>query len=837
MNKLLLLDGNSMLFRAYYGTLARGHMMSESGVVTNAVYGFSTMLNKALEIIEPSHILVAFDTKDKTFRHEMYEDYKGTRPVVDPELVSQFELVREFLDAYPIKRFELSGYEADDIIGTLSKQYPDMEIDILTSDRDMLQLISDNVNVVLMKKGLTNLEVMDTEKLMTDFEIRPDQVVDMKALMGDASDNIPGVPSIGEKTALKLIKKYDTFENVYAHVDEIKGKMGEKLIEFKDQAYLSYDLAKINCEVPVDLSLEEIELIQASETLNAFYRKYDMNSLVREDVSVTKDEKEKLHKVDITDFTEKDPVYAILDMNKKEVIEGIYLAQKEHVSYLSVKDMKTSVKFSELVAQNDFILLQSKPFYKFVLSEEMAMKSQFEDVLLLAFIVDASITTVARLQDEHDFWFHEYEESEKGYALAYNLQILYEKLYQQAEKDAVLSVYQEIEKPLVSVLAKCELEGICVDPQVLDDIAEKTMAKIEALETEIYAYVKEPFNLNSPKQLSEVLFDELELPQIKKRSTAVGVLEALEDKHPIIAPVLEYRKYQKLYSTYAHGLSKYISDDHKIHTSFNQHATQTGRLSSSDPNLQNISVRDEETRQIRRAFVASKDSYLVSIDYSQIELRVLAYLAHEEKMIEAFKNDEDIHQRTAREIFHKEDVDQADRRHAKSVNFGIVYGMSPYGLSKQLEIPMKQAAEFIDRYNQAYPNIESYMQTLIDDCKASGYVETVFHRRRYIPEIHSSNRGTAQFGERAAMNAPIQGTAADIIKMAMIKVDRLLSEKEMKSKMILQVHDELVFDVPFDELEVLIDLVQHEMETIVDWPVPLKVSVSVGKNWMEDINA
>lgn len=354
---------------------------------------------------------------------------------------------------------------------------------------------------------------------------------------------------------------------------------------------------------------------------------------------------------------------------------------------------------------------------------------------------------------------------------------------------------------------------------------------------EIYSYVKEPFNLNSPKQLSEVLFDELQLPQIKKRSTAVGVLEALVDKHPIIAPVLEYRKYQKLYSTYAHGLSKYITDDHKIHTSFNQHATQTGRLSSSDPNLQNISVRDEETRQIRRAFVASKDSYLVSIDYSQIELRVLAYLADEQKMIEAFQNDEDIHQRTAREIFHKESVDSADRRHAKSVNFGIVYGMSPYGLSKQLEIPMKQAAEFIDRYNQAYPNIEDYMQTLIDVCKAQGYVETIFHRRRYIPEIHSSNRGTAQFGERAAMNAPIQGTAADIIKLAMIKVDQLLTEKKMKSKMILQVHDELVFDVPYDELDALIELVQHEMENIVDWPVPLKVSVSIGKNWMEDINA
>ena len=838
MKKILLLDGNSMLFRAYYGTLGRGHMMSKSGHVTNAVYGFSTMLNKAIEIMEPSHIVVAFDTKDKTFRHELYKDYKGTRKEVDPELVTQFELVREFLDEYPIKRIELSGYEADDIIGTISRMFPNDKVEILTSDQDMLQLIDDHVDVVLMKKGLTNLLVMDEAMLLEEKGIRPDQVVDMKALMGDASDNIPGVPSIGEKTALKLLKQYDTFESVYEHADEVKGKMGEKLREFEDQARLSYQLAEINCNVPIDFDIDEYIYEKPSESLNAFYRRYDMNSLIVEDTVVEKDE---IFKLNISDFDESfigKETSLILDYDKKKNISGIYISVENKSTYLTYLDMVSSQTFHELLKVNKLIVLDSKDLYRFAFDYNLEINESLDDVLILAFIIDSSITTLARLQDEHEFWFHEFEAEEKTHAMVVNLHDLYTKLMKQAKEDDLLFIYDEIEKPLIPTLASCEYHGIHVDLEVLNDIADKTEKKIDELSAQVFSMANnKEFNLNSPKQLAEVLFDDLELPMIKKRSTAVGVLETLVDQHPIIEPILEYRKYQKLYSTYANGLKKYIEEDGKIHTSFNQHATQTGRLSSSDPNLQNISVRDEDTRQIRKAFVASEDSYLVSIDYSQIELRVLAFLANEEKMIEAFNNDEDIHSKTAKEIFNVDSVDSEMRRHAKSINFGIVYGMSPYGLSQQLDIPIKQASEFINAYNDVYPGISTYMESLVEECKKKTYVSTYFGRRRYIPEIFSNNRASAQFGERAAMNAPIQGTAADIIKMAMIKANEIIKENNFKSKMILQVHDELVFDVLESEMDEFISLMVENMETITDWPVKLKVSVSIGKNWMEDINA
>lgn len=835
MNKILLLDGNSMLFRAYYGTLGRGLMMSDSGVVTNAVYGFSTMLNKALELIEPTHLLVAFDTKEKTFRHKMYDEYKGTRPDLDPELISQFELVREFLDAYPITRYELGGYEADDIIGTLSKRYPDAEIDILTSDQDMLQLIDDHVRVILMKKGLTNFKIMDREALMAEEEITPEQVVDMKALMGDSSDNIPGVPSIGPKTALRLIKKYGDFENVYAHEDEIKGKMGENLRKYKEQAKLSYDLAKIHCDVPIELTLDDFKLTKPDQSLNAFYRKYSMDTLVREDVEVEKDAKIKFEKVsfDALDLSKDINVYWAY--NKKGQITQAYIAQGTQSAL--IEDLSDTSIWEKVFSAPQIIFSESKPAFHIALKLQVDVPKEFEDMMLLAFIVDSSVTTMERLKDRHDFWFHEFEGEDQYHVRAISLTNLYDKLKQEADKDDVYRTYEEIEKPLVSVLASCEFEGIDVDQTILDKIAADTKEKLDALSSEIFTYAGQEFNLNSPKQLSEILFDVLELPQIKKRSTAVGVLEKLEDKHPIIAPVLEYRKYQKLYSTYASGLTKYIADDGKIHTTFNQHATQTGRLSSSDPNLQNISVRDPETREIRRAFLASEGAYLVSLDYSQIELRVLAFLAKEAKMIEAFKNHEDIHERTAREIFHQEAVDGSMRRQAKSVNFGIVYGMSPYGLSKQLDIPMGQASDFIKRYHAAYPNIEVYMNTLIDQCKETGYVTTYFNRRRYIPEIHSSNHGTRSFGERAAMNAPIQGTAADIIKLAMVKVQNHLNDQGYRSKMLLQVHDELVFNMYEDEMEQLIPEIKIIMEEIVQWPVPLEVSVTVGRNWLEDIYA
>lgn len=837
MNKILVIDGNSMLFRAYYGTMSRGYMKSSSGVVTNAVFGFSTMLDKAIEITKPTHILVAFDTKDKTFRHNMFSDYKGTRKEVDEELVSQFALVREFLDSYPIKRFELSGYEADDIIGTMSNKFPNDRIEILTSDRDMLQLIAPNTDVLLMKKGLTEIKTMTTEALYEEMEITPSQIVDIKALMGDTSDNIPGVPSIGEKTALKLIKEYGTFENLYNHKEDIKGKMGEKLREFEDQARMSYDLAKIETEVPFELELEEIAYTAPLQTLNAFYRKYDMNSLITEDYE-TEEVKEDIEIV-LSEFDSswlKEVTNLHPDLDKKQQLRGVYLVSDNKFAYLTLAEMVTRTEFKELLnCDGEIICSDSKPIYRFALEYHMTVTTKVQDLSLLSFIVDSSITTLDKMKDEYNLWFEAYDEEKRDYLLTQSLKSLFETLITKADNDDVVHVYQDIELPLVSILAACEYRGIHVDQSVLDRIADETKEKIDRLQDEIFGYVEgEPFNLNSPKQLAEVLFDKLGLPTKKKRSTAVDVLESLEPEHPIIAPILEYRKYQKLYSTYAIGLVKHISSDMKIHTTYNQHATQTGRLSSSEPNLQNISVRDEETREIRKAFVASEGSTLVSIDYSQIELRVLSYLADEKQMLDAFNNDKDIHTETAKAIFGTDEITSLMRRQAKSVNFGIVYGMSGFGLSKQLDIPVKEATQFINRYNEIYPNITKYMDEVVIDCEENGYVKTLFNRRRYITEIYDKNRAVKEFGKRAAMNAPIQGTAADIIKLAMIKAEKTLHDNQFESKMILQVHDELIFDVKDEELDRVVPMMVEVMENIVDWPVKLKVSVATGKNWFED---
>ncbi len=830
MKKILLIDGNSMLFRAYYGTMSRGYMRSSSGVPTNAVYGFSTMFNSALEYFDPTHVLIAFDTGDKTFRHEMYEDYKGTRKEVDEELVSQFALVRELIDALPIGRYELSGYEADDIIGTLATKYPNDQVEVLTSDRDLLQVIDDNVDVLLMKKGITNMERIDKETLLKEDGITPSQVVDLKALMGDASDNIPGVPSVGVKTAQKLIDKYGTLDAVYEDAENIKGKMGENLRTYKDQAYLSYDLAKIATDVPLDLDIDEFALNIDPETANAFYRKYDMNSLV---IEVESDEVEEA--ITLSEFDETwigNDLSINLETNKQDEILGVYLSDGVRYAYLDVNAMILDQNFIDALNTSRILISEAKPLYRFCLDNNLDLKDvYFDDLTVLSFIVNGSLNTFDKVKDEFNLWYHDLDEESQMAKTARSFFDVWDTQMKKAKKDEVDTVYTEIERPLTKVLAKSEYYGFSVNQEKLNEIAEEKQAEIESLTKQVHAIVGEEFNLNSPKQLSEILFDKLELPMIKKRSTAVGVLEKLEDKHEIIPLILEYRRVQKLYSTYAVGLQKHIEADGKIHTKLNQHATQTGRLSSSEPNLQNISVRDEEGRQVRSAFVASEDHILMSIDYSQIELRVLSFLANEEKMMNAFNHNEDIHTQTAKDIFHVDEVTSDERREAKSVNFGIIYGMQAYGLSEQLGISVSDAGDYIKRYHEVYPNISKYMDEQIELCQEEGYVTTYFKRRRFIPEIHDSNRALREFGKRAAMNAPIQGTAADIIKMAMVKVDEFLKDK--KSKMILQVHDELVLDVHESEVEEIEKEVVSIMENIVDWPIDLKVDVSKGTTWLE----
>lgn len=835
MKKLLLIDGNSMLFRAYYGTQSRGLMTSKDGTVTNAVYGFSTMLTKALELMKPDYVLVAFDTGKKTFRHDMYETYKGTRKEVDPDLVSQFALVREFLDAYPLPRVEIDGYEADDLIGTLSQKFTDVHVDILTSDRDMLQLISPTVHIHLMKKGITDMKLMDLDALMEDYQLTPSQIVDVKALQGDTSDNIPGVPSIGPKTATTLINKYGTLEEMYRNANEIKGKAGEKIREFEAQARLSYELAKIYCDVPTTLKLEDLTYELNSISLNGFFRKYDMNSLIKVKESETMESVPST--LELVDFNESwilNTLSLALDVDANHDVLGAYLFNGNEVSYITRPEMIMDTRFHQILQrEKPLIVLQSKPLYRFALEHSLEIKHELEDILLLAFITDSSITTLDILKDTYHLWNENLDPQSALCKDLMTLTTLFESLKLKAEKDDVMRVYTTIERPLVKVLAKCEHAGITVDRNVLDKIAADTLEKINELTRIIYEHAGTEFNINSPKQLGEILFDTLQLPVGKKRSTAVSVLEGLEKYHPIIRPILSYRKYQKLYSTYAVGLTKHIQSDGKIHTHFNQHATQTGRLSSSDPNLQNISVRDEETKAIRGAFVASKGRKLLSIDYSQIELRVLSYLAQEEAMMHGFINHEDIHTRTAQQIFNVETVDSAMRRQAKAVNFGIVYGISAFGLAAQLDTGIDVASNFINRYNAVYPNIQKYMDAQIAECQEKGFVTTFFGRRRYIHEIHDKNRAVKEFGKRAAMNAPIQGTAADIIKLAMIKADQVLIENNLKSQMILQVHDELVFDVFEDELDRVKELMVAAMADVVDWPIPMEVSVDIGDTWMD----
>ncbi|HLV49828.1 MAG TPA: DNA polymerase I, partial [Erysipelothrix sp.] len=810
--------------RAYYGTMTRGLMMSTSGVPTNAVYGFSTMLNKALELFKPTHILIAFDTGDKTFRHEMFENYKGTRKPVDEALVSQFALIREFLDAANIHRLELSGYEADDIIGTLSKKFATDEVDVLTSDRDLLQIIDSHTDVLLMKKGLTNIDRMDKQALMSETQLTPEQIIDMKALMGDASDNIPGVPSIGEKTALKLLLQYGSLDKVYENVDEIKGKMGENLRTYKDQAYLSYDLAKINTEVPLEIDIEDFPLNIDIQTTNAFYRKYDMLSLVVDVEDETAPLELKISEFDTTWIGNDVAIY--LDITKKNGLESVYLSDGFRSAMMTPQEMILNQDFLRLLKESRVLVSESKPLYRVLLDlKENVSQYRFDDLMLLSFIIDGNQTTFDKVKDAFNLW-------DEGFVIAKKLFDIWDAQIARAETEGVLDVYYKIEAPLTKVLAKSEALGFNVDQSILNEIEIDTKEQMETLTEAIYAYVDAPFNLNSPKQLSGVLFDELKLPTGKKRSTAVDVLEGLKDQHPMIPLVLEYRKIQKLYSTYAVGLQKHITSEGKIHTTFNQHATQTGRLSSSDPNLQNISIRDEMGRKVRSAFVASDGHYLLSVDYSQIELRVLSFLANETKMIEAFNEDHDIHEETARDIFGVEKVNSNQRREAKSVNFGIIYGMSDYGLSQQLNISIQDAHAYITRYHEVYPNISKYMDAQVEKCLKEGYVETYFKRRRYIHEIHDNNRAVKEFGKRAAMNAPIQGTAADIIKLAMVAVDAYLEDKQ--TKLLLQVHDELVFDVPEAELETVQKDIVDIMENIVsDWPIKLEVSCTVGKNWME----
>ncbi|MBR5754464.1 MAG: DNA polymerase I [Erysipelotrichaceae bacterium] len=853
--KLLLIDGNSVLFRAYYATSYGDMMRTSKGVYTNAVYAFANMLNKALKTIEPDYCVVAFDKGKHTFRHEIDPEYKAGRRETPEELASQFDLAREMLEAYNIPYLEYDGIEADDIIGTLSRKY-DMETCVLTSDRDMLQLINDSTSIYVMKKGMTDIARMDEQALKDEYGLKPYQIIDYKGLAGDKSDNIKGVEGVGDKTAVKLLNEYDTCEGIYEHIDDIKGKLQEKLIKDRDSCFLSKTLATIKTDVDIDIELDDIRLNIDNDGRNGFFRKYEMNSLVRDSGPVKKKESSLKRVSHISKEMHEEPVIYLVSNEfsyyRRELL-GLVFGNAKKKEYITLNDlMKDEETLKFLASDSRKAFFDLKAVMHCFSYNKIALGTNNDDIFLMCFLANnynSDLISIINnycqdtVPDSKTIFGTEKKPLEYGEdeLMSYLSQIMdslveiYPKVRDELKQKEMESLYQDLELPLVEVLYSMEQEGVYCDEEELDVIARNTKEKLDEIEKRIYASVGHEFNISSPKQLADVLYTELELPDIKKGSTNAEVLNRLTDYHPVVSDILEYRKYSKLYSTYAEGLKKYISEDGKIHTVFTQMITQTGRLSSYDPNLQNISIRDEQSREIRKAFKPSKDSVLISCDYSQVELRVLSSLADEERMIEAFNSGIDIHTKTAMDIFglQMNEVSDIDRRHAKAINFGVVYGISDFGLANQTQMTVKDAKKYIDDYYLTYPNIKKYMDDQVSFCRDNGYVKTILNRRRYIREINDRNYMMREFGKRAAMNATIQGSAADIIKIAMLKAYRRLKEEKLQSKLILQVHDELIFDVPDSEVETMKRIIPDIMLNAYKMKTRLDSSLAVGKDWYE----
>ena len=872
MAKVVLVDGNSLLFRAYFAT-SNGRsgfkMQTSFGVSTNAIFAFSQMLMKCIETEQPDYMCVAFDAGKSTFRHQMFPEYKGKRKETEPELVQQFSVAREFLDAFGIKRYESDAYEADDIVGTLAKQSESIgHAHIFTSDRDLLQCISDSTSVHLLAKGMSNQEIMNLTALKEKYDLTPQQFIDFKALQGDKSDNIPGLPGIGEKTATNLLKQYGSLANIIENSDSIKGKVGKTIAENIELANICKQLVTIKTDCDLPFTVKDCLLNLNYATLYDFFIKYEMNALasrIESKINLSANDQEYVD-VEMEVVTSIDS--SLLVNNNVVVVDhnselyggvevfGLAVGNRNKKQFIYFNDVKNDNALMDYLTNDSIlkIVYDAKSAIVSLHQEGIELKGISDDPMILASLSDSTATSSAKIAQR--FGLKNNISREQLYGkfdkpkmrddqLAYtycshmidDCLTLMDQCLPIIQSFECVSLYNDVEMPLMHILAQMEIQGICVKVETLRQLADTLNIQIKTLEANIYQACGCTFNINSPKQLGSVLFDQLNLPTTnnKKRSTSAEVLENLVGQHEVIDYLLDYRKLGKIYSTYALGLEKFISKDAKIHTTFNQAATQTGRLSSSDPNLQNISVRDEQGKQIRKAFVPSDNHLLLSCDYSQVELRMLAHMANESKMIDAFHQGIDIHTKTAMDVFGlaADEVDSNHRRQAKAVNFGIVYGMSDFGLATQLGITRKAAQAFIDKYLQTYPGIQQYMNSIVDFCDKNGYVKTITNRRREIPEIHDKSFTMRSFGKRAAMNAPIQGSAADLIKIAMIKVDKAMKQANVKSKMLLQVHDELIFDVVEEEKEIMTKLVKETMENAMHLSVPLKAECQFGSDWYE----
>ena len=877
--RLIIIDGNSIINRAFY---ALPDMSNSEGLKTNAIFGFVRMMFKIIEDYQPTHMSVAFDKKAPTFRHKQYADYKAGRKKMPDELAQQLQPLKDLLDKFNINRLELEGYEADDLIGTVARlgEENDFKVYIVTGDKDAIQLASHKTTTLITKKGVGEVEEYNYDSVLERYEMTPTQFIDLKGLMGDKSDNIPGVPGVGEKTGIKLLKQYSTIENLIEHTDELKGSIKKKIEENKDLALMSKELATIITNVPIEVKLEDLEYgdYNKDDVVEKF-KEFGFTSLITKLLDIEGGEttiKEEIdlkieHLDNVEDFIKKaeENKKVIIDVIGKEgnildkrvlyvflSLDGneIYYVNEDELPQIKTLLSNPEIKKHGYDLKEDYILL--KPY-------EIELNSMDFDITIAEYLIDSKSSTsyecsaiamkylTRKIKSKEDLLgkgakAKKFDEIEFDELSAYIGDILntvngvYPKMEEKLKETEMDGLFYHVEMPLVEVLGSMEYIGMKVDKDQLNELKEKFTTIINELENEIFELAGEPFNINSPKQLGVVLFEKLGLPVIKKTktgySTNAEVLEKLRDKHEIIDKITEYRQIVKLNSTYVEGLLKIINPKTgRIHSSFNQTITTTGRISSTEPNMQNIPVKTEMGRDIRKVFVADDNCKLVDADYSQVELRVLAHMSGDENMIDAFKHGEDIHSKTASQIFDVDikDVTSKQRIEAKAINFGIIYGKTDFGLSQDLNIPVATAKAYIDSYFNKYPKIKEFMDEAVESATETGYATTILNRRRYIPEIKASNFIVRNQGKRFAMNAPIQGSAADIIKVAMVNVYNRLKENNMKSRLILQVHDELIVEAVDEELEMAEKIVREEMENAQSMDVKLDVDLNTGDSWYE----
>lgn len=891
--RIIIIDGNSLINRAFY---ALPPLTTTDGRPTNAIYGFLTMLFRVMEDYNPDYIGVAFDKKAPTFRHKQFADYKAGRKKMAPELTAQLEPLKEILDAFNIYRIELEGFEADDLIGTLAAYSDDKGIEtlIVTGDRDALQLATDKTKVLFTKRGISQLEIYDAQKVFEEYEVTPKQYIDLKGLMGDKSDNIPGIPGVGEKTAIKLLRQFENIENLIQNTDQISGaKLKERVEENREQAVLSKKLATIVTDVPVKIDLEELKMQEINyPKLMDLFNLYEFNSLIprikkdshEEPGTNTKASNSK--KENIFEITDIEDLNSMLEEIRQEGVVTLKTITEEkniatddiiHLAATTTGDVQYYINFKDFEDKQEALDLIKEiledcnikkighgfkkemiHFYPYNIN----ISNLHFDTMIAEYLIDSAKSSYnlkdlalqyleEEIVDEEkltgkgrgqiSLWEVDGDELKK--LICSHVRVtsqIYGYVKQKLRQLDLEELYYDVELPLVEVLAFMEFEGIKVDKNMLLQLESEFKEKIDQLTDEIHKLSATEFNINSPKQLGEVLFEKLGLPPVKRTktgySTNAEVLEKLQDEHEIIPKISEYRLITKLKSTYVDGLLNIINPvTNRIHSNFNQTVTTTGRISSTEPNLQNIPVRLEIGRRLRKVFISNEGCKFIDADYSQIELRVLAHISRDENLIDAFIKDQDIHRRTASEILEIpiEEVTADMRNDAKAVNFGIVYGISDFGLSRNLNIPVNRAKQYIDSYFEKYPSIKEYMDNIVKKAKAEGYVSTILNRRRYLPELKSSNYNIRSFGERMAMNTPIQGSAADIIKIAMVTIYKKLKKGGFKAKLILQVHDELIIECPEEEIDEVTKILQQSMEDAVKLSVPLKVDISYADNWYD----